>query len=86
MTKYTKLPTISGKKLIKLLQKDGWVIQRRTRHGIALIKVIGDRTRATIVQDTRASIPEGTLSDILGTKQTGIGKRGLLELVNKHGL
>lgn len=86
MTKYTKLPTITGKKLIKLLQKDGWIIHRRTRHGVALIKDIGGRTRTTIVQDTRAIIPDGTLSDILGPKQTKIGKRGLLELANKYGI
>jgi len=84
--KYTKLPAISGKKLIKLLRQDGWEIHRRTRHGIALIKAVGGRTRTTIVQDTRASIPDGTLSDILGQKQTGIGKKGLLELVNKYGV
>lgn len=86
MVKYTKLPAISGRKLIKLLQKDGWIIHRRTRHGIALIKVVSGRTKATIVQDTRATIPDGTLSDILGQKQTGISKKGLLDLINEYGL
>lgn len=86
MVKYTKLPAISGKKLIKLLQKDGWIIHRRTRHGIALIKVVNGCTRTTIVQDTIVSIPDGTLLDILGQKQTGIGKKGLLKLVNKYGI
>ena len=86
MVKYTKLPAISGKKLIRLLRKDGWILHRRTRHGTALIKDIGGHTRTAIVQDTRATIPEVTLSDILGQKQTGIGKKGLLELVNKHGI
>lgn len=86
MPKYTQLPAISGNKLIKLLQKDGWIIHRRTRHGVALIKTIGGRTRTTIVQDTRAIIPPGTLSDILGRKQTGIVRKGLLELVNKYGI
>lgn len=85
--KYTKLPTLTGKQLIRLLQNDGWIPHRRTRHGIALIKTFNDgRKRTTILQDTRAIIPEGTLSDILGLKQTGVGKKGLLELVNKYGL
>ena len=84
--KYIKLPAITGKQLIKILQKDGWIVHRRTRHGVALKKVAGQRTITTIVQDTRAIIPEGTLSDILGQKQTGITKRGLLELVNKYGI
>lgn len=86
MAKYTRLPPMTGKQLIKLLPKDGWIVHRRTRHGVALIKAIGGRTRITIVQDTRAIIPDGTLSDILGPKQTGISKRGLLELANKYGI
>ena len=84
--KYTKLPAITGKQLIKLLQKDGWIAHRRTRHGIALVKKIGDRTRVAIIQDTRAILPDGTVSKILGQDQTGIGKRGLLDLVNEYGL
>jgi predicted RNA binding protein YcfA (HicA-like mRNA interferase family) len=84
--KYTRLPTITGKQLIKLLQKAGWIVHGRTKHGVSLRKRFSDRTRVTIVQDTRADIPEGTLSDILGQKQTGIGKKGLLELVNKYGI
>jgi len=84
--KYTKLPAITGKQLIKLLQKDGWVIHRRTRHGVALKKVIENCTRVTVVQDTRASLPDGTLSKILGRSQTGIGSSGLLDLANKYGL
>ena len=86
MVKYTKLPATSGKKLIKLLQKDGWIIHRRAQHGVALRKRFSDRTRVTVIPDTRASLDEGTLFAILGLKQTGIGKRGLLRLVNSWGL
>jgi len=80
---YTVVPAISGKQLIKLLKRDGWVEGRRTKHGIALTKPIGERTKVTIVPDTRASLPDGTLQAILGTKQTGIGKKGLLGLLNR---
>lgn len=80
---YTVVPAISGKQLTKLLKKDGWVEGRRTRHGIALTKPTGERTKVAIIPDTRAPLPEGTLHDILGTKQTGIGKKGLLELLNR---
>lgn len=86
MPKYTKLPPITGKKLRALLEKGGWTAHRRTRHGIALIKEIDGRTKITIVQDTRANIPDGTLADIVGPKQTGIGKKGLLDLANKYGI
>jgi predicted RNA binding protein YcfA (HicA-like mRNA interferase family) len=84
--KYTKVPAISGKALIKLLKKGGWVIHGRTRHGVSLIKPTPKRTLVTVVPDTSASLPDGTLSDILGPKQTGIRKRGLLALINKYGI
>lgn len=86
MAKYSKVPKLSGKKLSRLLQRDGWKVHRRTRHGIALIKTIGAYTRTTIIQDTRADIPEGTLADILGQKQMGIGEKGLLKLINRYGI
>jgi predicted RNA binding protein YcfA (HicA-like mRNA interferase family) len=77
--------SISGKKLINLAVKDGWEIKRRARHGVALAKKFGDRTRVTVIPDTRAPLDEGTLSAILGPKQMGIGKKGLAELIEKYG-
>jgi len=85
MPKYTKLPAISGKKLIKLLRKDGWEVKRRAQHGVALAKTTGDRTKVTVVPNTKASLDEGTLAAIFSPKQTNIGKRGLLDLINKFG-
>jgi predicted RNA binding protein YcfA (HicA-like mRNA interferase family) len=81
-----KLPRIRGKQLIKLVAKDGWIPGRRTRHGVALSKKFGDRTRVTIIPDSRAELDEGTLSAIIGPKQMGIGKEGLFKLVDKYGL
>jgi predicted RNA binding protein YcfA (HicA-like mRNA interferase family) len=81
-----KLPRISGKQLIKLAVKDGWVIRRRARHGVALSKGFGDRNRVTIVPDSRADLDEGTLSAIIGHKQMGIGKEGLLKIIDRYGL
>lgn len=86
MPKYTRLPAISGKKLIKLLTKAGWVVHGRTKHGISLKKLFADRTRVTVVPDTNASLDEGTLGAILSHKQTNIGKRGLLDHINKFGI
>jgi predicted RNA binding protein YcfA (HicA-like mRNA interferase family) len=83
---YTKLPPLNGKQLIRLLEKDGWVGCGRTRHGVALVKQTGNKKVITIVPDKKAELPDGTLSNILGVKQTGIGKAGLLDLVNKYGL
>jgi len=86
MAKYTRIPALSGKQLISLLQKDGWVIHGRTRHGVSLKKIVNQRTIVTVVPGSRASLPEGTLNAILGVKQTGIGKSGLLVIINKYGV
>jgi predicted RNA binding protein YcfA (HicA-like mRNA interferase family) len=86
MPKYTRAPALSGKQLIRLLRKDEWILKGQTRHGVALAKHFGDRTRVTVIPDTKASLDDGTLAAILGVKQTGIGKKGLLDLVNKFGL
>ena len=86
MPKYTQVPALSGKQLIRLLRKDEWILKGRTRHGAALAKHFGDRTKVTVIPDTNASLDDGTLAAILGVKQTGIGKKGLLDLVNKFGL
>jgi len=86
MPKYTQLPALSGKQLIKLLRKDDWIPQRRAKHGMALVKHFGDRTIVTVIPNTNAPLDGGTLAAILGVKQTGIRKKGLLDLVNKFGL
>ncbi len=50
--RYTSIPAITGKQLIRLLKKGGWVVRRKARHGISLTKSTGDRTLVTIVPDT----------------------------------
>jgi len=82
--KYTSLPAITGKELIGILKRDGWQVGRKATHGISLTKYIGDRTRVTVIPDTRASLDRGTLMAILGNKQTGLGRKGLLRLLGKH--
>jgi predicted RNA binding protein YcfA (HicA-like mRNA interferase family) len=82
----SELPAITGIQLIKLLEKDGWTLGRRAKHGRALTKKIGDSKRVTFIPETRESLPEGTLLAILGAKQTGIGKTGLRRLIGKHGI
>ncbi len=82
---YTAVPAISGKQFINLLIRDKWEEKGRTRHGVALTKSINNRIRVAVVPDTTASLPKGTLRGILSVKQTGIGRRGLLKLLNKYG-
>ena len=71
------IPAVTGKELIKLLLADGWEIVRRTNHGIFLRK--GPRT--TVIKDTSASLPTGTLLAIIGPKQTALGRGGLVALI-----
>ena len=83
--KYQKIPALTGLGLITLLKKDGWIEHRQATHGIALVKHFEEGTRVTIVPKTKANLPIGTLMAILGEKQTGLGKKGLLRLLNIYG-
>jgi predicted RNA binding protein YcfA (HicA-like mRNA interferase family) len=78
------LPAISGCQLIKLLKKDGWVEGRKANHGLTLVKDIGGKKLVTFIPTKTDSLPNGTLSAILGPKQTRIGKKGLDSLLEKH--
>lgn len=80
------LPAITGNQLIKLLKKDGWNEGKRGKHGLTLTKKFGDRTSVTTVPTKDDSLPNGTLSAILGPQQTQIGKDGLKNLIGKFGL
>lgn len=82
----SKLPAISGKKLVNLLKKDGWIEGRRATHGLTLTKKFKDKTRVTFIPTKGKSLPKGTLMAILGDKQTGLGKEGLFELIRRFGL
>lgn len=81
------LRAITGLQLIKLLIKDGWIVKRRTNHGVSLAKKVNNRTRVTVIPTKKSqSLPPGTLSAILGPKQTNIGKEGLRNLIKKYGI
>ena len=83
---YSKPSAITGWQLIALLKKDGWVVGRKATHGRTLTKRVGAITKVTFVKETTSSIPDITLGQILSVKQTGIGKAGLVALIQKYGL
>lgn len=83
---YTQIPAISGKQLIGLLRRDGWEVGRKAKHGITLTKSFRNKTRVIFIPDTRASLPVGTRKAILSDKQTGLGSKGLLRLLNNYGI
>lgn len=82
------LPAITGPQLIRLLEKDGWENKRHANHGDALVKYFPKRkkTKVAIVPTKSRSLPQSTLNRILSVKQTGIGRKGLLKLIEKYSL
>lgn len=78
------IPAISSAKLVRLLKKDGWVVVRDCPHGDAYCKQFGKTVRLTTIPRGRKSLTPGTLKAILGDKQTGIGRAGLLALIKKY--
>jgi predicted RNA binding protein YcfA (HicA-like mRNA interferase family) len=74
------LPSISGDDLIKLLEKNGWLVGKRANHGIKMSQKIDGKMRVTIIPTKHKAMPEGTLAAILGPKQTGIGRDGFLAM------
>lgn len=80
------LPAITGKQLIRLLEKDGWRAGRKSNHGRTMTKQIDSQTRVTFIPEKKKPLPDGTLADILGPQQTGITKKGLADLIDQYGL
>ena len=81
-----KLPALTCRQVLKLLLAEGWERKRNTRHAVLLQKRFPDGTKIAFVKDSRAIIPPPVLSDILGPKQTGIGRDGLRRLIERYGL
>lgn len=74
-----KLPVVTYKKLIRVLEKSGFQIDHTTgSHFIFYNKI--DKKRVT-VPFHRKELPKGTIMSIL--KETGITKRELLKLLRK---
>lgn len=80
------LPAITGNQLIKLLEKDGWENAGYAKggHTIKFRKHIDGRTLVTMIQPINRPLKDGTLSAILGSKQTKIGKEGLRKLLENN--
>ena len=78
------LPAISGNDLADLLEKDGWTRGRDCPHGVAFSKRYPSGFRFTTVPKRKKSLVPSTLGCILGTKQTGLGRAGLLAMIERH--
>ena len=73
-----KLPVLSGHKVIKALNKDGWV-QRRTKGShVILSKIINDQKVALVVP-LHKEIDKGTLIEII--RQARLKREEFLKLL-----
>ena len=81
------LPAVTGMELMRLLEKDGWDKGRETQHGRFFSRSSPGQARpaSTVIPATSRSLAPAVLSRILGPKQTGIGRRGLEQLLRRYG-
>ena len=77
---------MTGRELMRLLEQDGWTHGGRRTHGVFFHKAFpGERLpRSTVVPDKSQDLPPTTLGAILSVKQTGLGRDGLQQLIERH--
>ena len=75
-----KLPILSAKKIIKVLEKDGFEVIRQKGSHISLFKRSGDKAYLVVVPNKK-EVKSGTLLGIL--KQAGMSRKRLSELLKK---
>lgn len=75
----SNLPQVSGRDLVKVLKKEGWMeVSQRGSH-IKLVKYLEPFGKATIIIPQHKVIKKGTLSKIL--KDTGLTVEKLKKLL-----
>ncbi len=73
---------------MKLLEKDGWIPAQRRTHGVFFHKFFPGEPvpRSTVIPDKSEPLNDFVFGAIVSVKQTGIGKAGYQQLVDKYGL
>ncbi len=77
---------ISGRELMRLLEREGWTPDRLRNHGVLYFRRFpGERLpRSTVIPDRSEPLAPGTLGSILSVRQTGLGRVGLQNLIDKY--
>lgn len=75
-----KLPVLSGKELVKILNKAGFEFLDQTGSHVILIKIVDGRKLKPVVP-LHPAVKPGTLLSIL--KQAGLTRKELEELMKK---
>ncbi len=71
-----KLPVLSGKELIKILQKEGFEIRRQKGSHVILVK---ESVKKAVVVPLHNEIDKGTLIEII--RQAGMTREQFMELL-----
>ena len=74
----TRLPSVSGERLVRALKRAGFIQLRQKGSHVSLEKRTGEKTLRTVVP-LHSTLAKGTLSDIL--KQAALTVDELLELL-----
>lgn len=76
---------VTGRELMRLLERDGWVSGGRRTHGIYYSKRFPGELhpRTTLVPDTSTPLSPGILGAILSVRQTRLGSAGLRALMRR---
>lgn len=74
----SRLPSVSGERLVRALKRAGFVELRQKGSHVSLEKRTGDKVLRTVVP-MHPTLAKGTLSDIL--KQAGLTVKELRELL-----
>lgn len=77
---------VSGRELMSLLEQDGWTRGGRRNHGVFYSRHFpGERSpRSTVIPDKTDPLIPTTLGSILSVKQTGLGRAGLQDLIDRY--
>ena len=73
-----KLPVLSGHKVIKALNKDGWA-QKRTKGSHVILAKIIDGQKTALVVPLHKEIDRGTLIEII--RQARLKREGFMKLL-----
>ena len=71
---------------MRLLELDGWTRGGRRNHGVFYSKQFPNESgpRHTVVPDKSDDLPPTTLGAILSVKQTGLGRAGLQDIIDRN--
>lgn len=72
--------------MCRLLRKDVWKEVRKSQHGVYRENQEDNGYRYVVTPVKRKDLPKSLPNRILGSRQSGMGRSGLQEMIDKYGL